>query len=68
MLGLNVSYQLKRNLFIDAGGTYRRYTNTIATAIDPENSTTGYINGSLNTTYFYVGVRINTSRRDYNFY
>lgn len=68
MMSLNISYQLKRNLFIDAGGTYRRYTNSVATAANPEYSTTGYIDGSLNTSYFYVGVRINTVRRDYDFY
>ena len=68
MLGLTASYQLKRNLFIDAGGTYRRYTNSMATAADPEYSTTGYINGSLNTTYFFIGVRLNTVRRDYDMY
>ena len=68
MLNLNLSYQLKRNFFLDVGGTYRKYTNGTATINHPDYSTTGPVYGSLTTNYFYVGLRINTSRRDYDFF
>ena len=68
MLNLNLSYQLKRNFFLDVGGTYRKYTNGTATINRPDYSTTGPVYGSLTTNYFYVGLRINTSRRDYDFF
>ena len=68
IMSLNLSYQLRRNFFIDAGGSYRKYTNSTGTLTHPDYSTTGPEYGSLTTSYFYVGLRINTSRRDYDFY
>ncbi len=68
MMNLNISYQLRRNFFLDIGGTYRKYTANTASISHPDYSTTGPVYGSLTTNYFYVGLRINTSRRDYDFY
>ncbi|MCB0699982.1 MAG: hypothetical protein H6551_01715 [Chitinophagales bacterium] len=52
----NVSYELRENLFIDAGATYRKkvYEN----AVYPTE----------NTTYFTGGLRLNITRRDYDYY
>ena len=67
MMNLNLSYQLRRNMFIDAGGTFRKYANN-ASVYNNDNSTTGPVSGPLTTTYFYLGLRINTARRDYDLY
>lgn len=51
-----VSYELRPNLFIDAGATHRQFT---------------YDDGSVpqaTSTYFYGGIRLNIARRDYNYY
>jgi hypothetical protein len=52
----NASYELKENLFIDLGATYRtmKYDDGLA----PD----------VNTSYFYGGLRLNIARRDYDFY
>ena len=55
-LSLNASYELKENLFVDMGGTYRRFAW--------ENG----LNPTQNNLYLYGGVRLNFVRRDYNFY
>jgi hypothetical protein len=55
LLNLNASYELREHLFIDIGGTHRRYA---------------YMSGLYPTkrsTYFYAGVRLNFNRRDYDF-
>ncbi len=55
-LGINFAYELKENLFIDLGGSYRKYA---------------YVDGkypSQNSTLLYLGFRLNFARRDYNFY
>lgn len=55
-LNLNLSYELRENLFIDLGATHREYR---------------YDSGLLptaSTTYFYGGFRLNIARRDYDFY
>jgi hypothetical protein len=67
ILNLNISYQLRRNLFIDAGGTYRQYANN-AGIYKNDYSTTGPAAGPLTTNYIYLGFRINAARRDYDFY
>lgn len=56
LANLNVSYELKPNLFIDLGATHRRYVYSDASI--PGNS----------TTYGYCGIRLNIARRDYDFY
>ncbi len=56
LLNLNLSYQLKPNLFIDLGATHRRFVS--------ENAS---IPNAI-TTYFYGGFRLNIARRDYDFY
>jgi hypothetical protein len=56
MLEGMVSYELRPNLFIDAGITHRQFT---------------YEDGSVpqaTSTYFYGGLRLNIARRDYNYY
>ena len=62
---LNLSYQLARNLFIDAGGNYRKYSAPKGVA---GYSTVGPVDGPLNTSYVYFGVRLNAPRRDYTFF
>lgn len=67
MVNLNISYQVRRNLFVDLGGTYRKYT--AGAGIDNNGyTTTGPIDGSLTSQYFYLGVRINAARRDYDLF
>lgn len=63
---LNFTYQIKRNLFIDLGSTYRSYTNNIGHY--PDYSTTGTAYGPLTTTYYYLSVRLNAQRRNYDFF
>ena len=68
ILNLNISYQLRRNLFLDLGGTYRKYTNNAGSYADA-SATTGPVpvNG-LSTNYVYFGFRINAPRRSYDFF
>lgn len=56
LASLSASYELRENLFIDLGATYRmrRFDNSYA----PDQK----------TTYFYGGIRLNIARRDYDFY
>lgn len=56
LASFNASYELKENLFIDAGFTYRK--KSYEAAIRPPE----------NTTYFMGGIRLNIVRRDYDFY
>jgi hypothetical protein len=56
LINLNVSYELKPNLFIDLGASHRRYLY--------ENN----VLPGLATTYTYCGIRLNIARRDYDFY
>jgi hypothetical protein len=65
LVNLNISYQVFRNVFLDLGGTYRKYNN--APGIYPNYSATGTDMGPLTTSYIYFGFRVNASRRDYNF-
>ena len=55
-LNFNASYELKENLFIDLGVTSRKRSYDNAYAPD------------YTSTYFYGGIRLNISRRDYDFY
>jgi len=64
IINLNASYQLRRNLFIDAGGVYRKYTTSVTDGL----TTTGPVTGPLTTDYIYFGIRINAARRDYTFF
>ena len=63
---LNISYQVKRNMFVDIGGTFRKYETTSGKY--PVSSTTGVVTGPLTTSYFYFGIRLNAIRRDYDFF
>ncbi len=56
LASFNASYELRENLFIDLGATYRK--------VKFDN---GFL-PSQSTTYFYGGLRLNIARRDYNFY
>lgn len=55
LINFTASYELKENLFIDAGVTYRKkaYENIFPTET---------------TTYFKGGLRLNIVRRDYDYY
>lgn len=66
LMSLNISYQVRRNLFLDIGGTYRKYAGDAG--IYPLSNTTGVVNGPLTTSYVYFGIRLNAPRRDYNFF
>jgi len=67
ILNLTVSYQVRRNLFIDVGGTYRKYVVNSG-IYNNDYATTGPINGPLTTQYVYFGLRLNAVRRDYDFF
>ena len=67
IISLNISYQLRRNLFFDVGGIYRKYVNDAA-IYARDYSTTGPVYGPLTTSYVYFGLRINTARREYDFF
>ncbi len=67
IISLNLSYQLRRNIFLDLGGSYRKY-DASATVAQPESSTTGPVSGPLTSSYVYFGVRINAIRRQYDFF
>lgn len=56
LLGLNASYEVRPNLFVDLGASHRarKYENSFAP--------------SQSATYFYGGLRLNIGRRDYDFY
>ncbi len=64
ILNVNLSYQLCRNVFLDLGGTYRKYVTNVTDGM----TSTGPVNGPLTTDYVYFGLRINTVRRDYDFF
>jgi hypothetical protein len=66
IVNLNVSYQVRRNLFLDCGGTYRSYSSNAG--IYPEYTTNGTVTSALTTTYFYFGLRINAARRNYDLF
>ena len=64
-VNLNVTLRLRSHLFLDVGGTNRMFKT------DSNNqslSSTGLVAGSSTTTYFYVGLRLNAFRRDYDFF
>ena len=56
LVNLNLTYELRENLYIDLGATHReyKYDNDIL----PQHV----------TNYFYGGLRLNIGRRDYDFY
>jgi hypothetical protein len=57
LMNLNLSYELRDNLFFDLGFTHRRFVSEDVLAIP-----------NISTTYGYGGVRLNIARRDYDFY
>ena len=65
-VSLNISYQIARNFFIDAGGNYRKYNSS--KALSDAYNTVGPVSGPLTTNYVYIGVRLNAPRRDYTFF
>jgi hypothetical protein len=64
LVNFNVAYQLRRNLFVDLGGIYRKYTSDVY----PASTTTGVMTGPLTTSYVYFGLRLNAPLRDYTFF
>lgn len=57
LMNVNLSYELRDNLFFDLGFTHRRFVSEDVLAIP-----------NISTTYGYGGVRLNIARRDYDFY
>ncbi len=55
-VNFNASYEVKENLFIDLGASYRRMSYDDGGGPD------------FVTKYFYGGIRLNIIRRDYDFY
>jgi hypothetical protein len=66
LVNLNVSYQIRRNIYFDLGGGFRDYKSE--SGVYPLYSSTGVAYGPLKTTFYYLGLRINAPRRDYTFY
>ena len=66
VVNMNLSYQLAKNLFIDAGTIYRKYENS--SKAYPNFSTAGIATSAVTTNIWYLGVRINSPRRDYSFF
>lgn len=66
IVNLNISYQLRRNLFIDAGGSYRQFN--LPASARAASAGGANIAGPLNTVYAYLGIRLNAARRDYDFF
>jgi len=62
----NVSYQFRRNYFLDLGMIYRQYSNV--SNIYTNKTTIGNIEGPLNTQLIYFGFRANAPRRDYSIF
>ena len=56
LMNLNLTYELRENLFIDLGATHREYAYE------------GNLMPKTVTNYFYGGLRLNITRRDYDFY
>ncbi len=65
-INFNISYQVRRNIFLDAGSIYRKYETS--NKVYPGYSTTGAVTGPLTTNLVYFGLRINAVRRDYSFF
>ena len=66
VLSLTLSYQLRRNLFVDLGGVYRKYEGN--DGIYPLYSTTGATYSALNSNYIFFGFRLNAARRGFDFF
>ncbi|NDC42668.1 MAG: hypothetical protein EBZ77_14155, partial [Chitinophagia bacterium] len=66
VVNFNISWQARRNLFIDFGTLYRKYDNVAKNTT--AYATTGVAYGPLNTSYIYFGLRLNAIRRDYSFF
>lgn len=66
MLSLNLSYQFRRNMFVDLGGVHRSYQDV--NGVYPHSSSTGTSLSALTTTYFYFGIRVNAARRPYDIF
>ncbi|MDR3680335.1 MAG: hypothetical protein P4L41_10255 [Flavipsychrobacter sp.] len=66
IINLNLSYELRRNMFIDLGASYRTYSSSAG--VYPSYSTTGYALSANATTYMYIGIRLNAPRRNYDFF
>ena len=64
VVNFNISYQLRRNMFLDFGTITRNYSGPSYTGY----STAGPTTGNLATNAVYFGLRINAARRDYSFY
>ena len=63
--GINLTYRVTGNLFIDAGACTRSLTaNTNQTV----SSTTGVSTGNQNNSWYYFGIRFNATRRAYDTY
>ncbi len=65
-INVNLSYQIRRNIFLDGGAIYRKYET--ASHVYPAYSSTGTVTGPLTTSLIYFGLRINAPRRDYSFF
>jgi hypothetical protein len=66
MAGVNCSYRLAPNIYLDFGGVKRRFTadNLRTTLI----TSTGTTMGNNSETWVYFGIRINAPRRAYDVY
>lgn len=66
-VNLNLSWQARRNFFVDAGMILRNFDNS--NKVYGGYSTVGYDPvGALSANVVYLGIRINSARRDYSFF
>jgi len=66
-ISFNVSWQLRRNLFLDLGSVYRRYTAP-KNVVDGYTTTGPVLPGTTTNSYTYFGLRLNAPRRDYTWF
>jgi hypothetical protein len=66
MLGVNISYRLTGNLYVDIGAVHRRFVSDVVNV--PVTSSTGTTLGNSSATWYYLGIRLNTARRSYDRY
>ena len=68
IISLNLSYQIRRNVFFDVGGVYRKFSNNSGVYPVAYTTTGSVPSNGLTTNYVYFGIRINAVRREYDFF
>ncbi len=66
MVGVNLSYRLYHDLYLDLGGAMRNFTSQ--TPDIPLSSVSGTTTGNNMQAWYYFGIRLNATRRAYDAY